>query len=142
MEYRCQAYLAMTSRAKGLMWYGGSVSGGLFLAPKEGHWEALQSVASELHALSPQLMGATLPPPQVIPAGAPISVVMKQAQGRTILIAVNRSSVKAVDATLTSALLKEGKTRRLYEQQLLDATNGMIQDHFEPYAVHVYELLP
>jgi hypothetical protein len=50
--------------------------------------------------------------------------------------------VKAVDATLTSAMLKEGKTRRLYEQQLLDAAKGMIQDHFDPFAVHVYELLP
>jgi hypothetical protein len=138
-EYRCQAYLALAAGAKGLMWYGGSVSGGVFLAPEEGNFEALKKVAREINDLSPELLGATLKPPLVMPASAPINVVVKQSPKRTIVIAVNRSN-RVVDVTLSSPMFKT-KIARVYESQLLDASGGgLIADHFEPFEVHVYEI--
>jgi hypothetical protein len=123
------------------MWYGGSVTGGLFLSLEEGRFDALKKVVRELHDLSPELMGKTLEPPKVTPATAPINVLLKQSQGRIILIAVNRSTRQA-DATLLSPLIKSGRVKRVYEDGPLQAPDGSITQPFGPFAVHVYELLP
>ncbi len=106
-EYRGQAYLAVAAGAKGLMWYGGWVHGGIYLAPREGHLKALDQVVHELHELSPELLGQTLAPPQVSPASAPITAAIKRSRNRTILIAVNRMTFP-IDATLSSPEIKDG----------------------------------
>jgi hypothetical protein len=56
-EYRAQAYIAVIHGAKGLMWYGGSVEGGIYIDPKEGNWEYLKKLARELSGLSAVFIG-------------------------------------------------------------------------------------
>ncbi|MEO6436036.1 MAG: hypothetical protein ABIP55_09770 [Tepidisphaeraceae bacterium] len=98
-EYRTQAYLAIVSGAKGLMWYGGSVTGGLFLKPEEGHWDELRVLLRELRDHEDFLL-APSEPATVVPADPMISAVLKRAaDGRALLIAVNRGPA-AVEATI------------------------------------------
>jgi hypothetical protein len=137
-EYRLQAYTAIIHGAKGLMWYGGSVTGGLFLKPDEGHWEYLQQLVAELRELSPVFLGETLDPPKVEPADTLVSVALKRGGQRTVLLAANRGSAP-VDVTITASGLAGGASV-LTEKRNVNIAGGAIRDHFEPYAVHVYEI--
>jgi hypothetical protein len=137
-EYRCQGYLGVVGGAKGLMWYGGSVTGGLFLAPEEGHFDALKKVAHELHELSPAILAPSLEAPTVAPANATISTMLKPFADGFVLIAVNRSS-KAVDAVMSSPQIS-GPASVMFEKHDVKVDGHSIKDHFEPLAVHVYQL--
>lgn len=121
-EYRCQAYYGLIGGAKGLMWYGGSVTGGIFLNPEEGHWDALKKIAKEIHDQEAIFLAPSLPTPTVTPANAPVAVMLKPSPSGPVLFAVNRSA-KPVDVTITSPDLKVGS----------------IKDHFEPFAVHIHK---
>jgi hypothetical protein len=89
-EYRAQAYLAVLSGTRGLMWYGGSVTGGIFLNPADGHWDELKSIVHELSGLAPLLVTAAQPAPEFDPAAPTVSAGWWQAAGRGVLIVVNR----------------------------------------------------
>ena len=138
-EYRAQAYIALIHGARGLMWYGGSVNGGLYLAPEEGHWDDLKTLVTELKELSPILMSPSQMPPAFQPANAPISVALKRAKGQSVLIAANRGA-KAVDVTFALPNLAATPIPVLSENRTVTATAGALRDHFAPYAVHIYEL--
>lgn len=88
-EYRAQAYLALISGAKGLMWYGGSVTGGLFLNPREGHWEKLKTLVREVSGLAPLLLTPARPAPGLAPATSAVSAGWREAAGRGVLMIVN-----------------------------------------------------
>ena len=104
-EYRAQAYLALIHGAKGLMWYGGSVTGGLFLAPEEGHWPQLKKLVRELRDQSVVFMSASDEAATwVAPGDAPVSGVVKRTTRRRVLIAVNRSP-DPVDVTVSGKRL-------------------------------------
>jgi hypothetical protein len=139
LEYRAQAYVALIHGAKGLMWYGGSVTGGLFGKPDEGHWDYLQQLARELRELSPVLLGETLATPTIEPADAPVSVALKRGGNRTILMAANRGN-RPLDVTITSSALGNSSVTVLTEDREIGISGGAIRDHFGPYAVHVYEI--
>jgi hypothetical protein len=139
VEYRAQAYIAIAHGARGLMWYGGSVTGGLYLNPKDGNWDYLKTLARELRDLSPVLVGETLAAPQFSPADALISTTIKRADGRIVLIAANRGA-KALDVTLTSPILETGPVKVLAEERTVQPAAGSLKDRFEPYAVHAYEV--
>jgi len=138
-EYRAQAYIALAHGAKGLMWYGGSVQGGMFLNAKEARWDYLQTLTKELRELAPVLMGDTLPAPRVTPSDAALSVVLKSGSGRLLLIAANRGG-KPVEVTCTSQVLGDRRATVLSEDRSVRAVAGALRDRFEPYAVHVYEV--
>ncbi len=142
-EYRAQAYIALAEGAKGLMWYGGYVTGGV-LRPwnkEAGHWNYLKSLASELHSLQDVLMGKTLEKPSVEPAKAPVSVELKRSAKRLVLIVVNRGP-DAVELKLSSREIKAGPVQVIHEKRTVTAQGGSLSDAFGPYATHVYELTP
>jgi hypothetical protein len=138
-EYRVQAYLALIHGARGLLWYGGSVTGGLFLSPREGHWEELKKLATELRALAPVFMAPSGDPPRLLPADAPIDVALKPLPNRRVLLAANRGP-KPVDITFQLPTLAAATVPILGESRSLTTAAGVLRDRFEPYAVHVYEL--
>jgi hypothetical protein len=139
-EYRAQAYIAVIHGAKGLMWYGGSVTGGIYLAPAEGHWDELKRLAGELNQMSPVFMAAEDGPPvHVLPESARISVSVRRPPDRLVMLAANRATT-AADVTLSSASIVAGDAKVLYEDRSLRTRDGEMADHFEPLAVHAYEL--
>jgi hypothetical protein len=139
VEYRAQAYLAVIHEAKGLMWYGGSVTGGLFLAPDGGHWEALKQLAGELRDLSPLLLASSAGRPGFSPAEAPISADIRRVEGRSVLMAVNRGP-SAVQVIFTLPTQRAGPVRVLGEDRTAIVENGRLRDTFEPFGTHVYDL--
>lgn len=137
-EYRAQAYLALIHGAKGLMWYGGSVTGGLYLAPEEGHWNDLKALATELKQMAPILQSPSIAPPTFHPAEAPLSVALKRTPGHLVLIVANRGAT-AVDVTFALPKLAVAAIPVLFENRTVAAT-ATLRDHFGPYAVHIYLL--
>ncbi|MEA2710192.1 MAG: hypothetical protein QOF78_2793 [Phycisphaerales bacterium] len=104
-EYRAQAYLAIVHGAKGLMWYGGSVTGGLYNAPDEGHWSELKKIVRELRNQSDLFMSPTDPTVVTIaPPDAPVSAIVKRTTKGKIVIAVNRSG-QPLEVTIAGKLM-------------------------------------
>jgi hypothetical protein len=138
-EYRAQAYIALIHGAKGLMWYGGSVQGGIYLAPEEGHWDELKSLVRELNGLQDVFMSADGTTPAFEPKEAPISVVLKRTPTRTVLLVANRGGA-SVDAKFTLDRITDTAADVVSENRTCAVRDGRLSDHFEPYQVHVYEL--
>ena len=109
-EYRVQAYLALIHGARGLMWYGGSVTGGLFLSPEEGRWDELKKVVRELRDQSELFMSPSEKPPEMEPRDAPVSAMIKRTPKGRVLVAANRSA-KVAEATIEGRIV----TLRAYE---------------------------
>jgi hypothetical protein len=81
------------------MWYGGSVTGGLFSSPDEGHWPELKKIVRELRDNSDFFMAANDTPPALEPSDAPVSVMAKKVGRRKLVVAVNRTA-HPVEVTL------------------------------------------
>jgi hypothetical protein len=155
LEYRSQAYIAIIHGAKGLMWYGGYVHGGIFNAkdvkepkdardPKdvedaEGHWDYLKKLARELNDLSPVLLAPSIEMSKFQPDNALISVCLKQTGDRLVLLAANRGA-EAVEVTFSSPKFKKGSAKVLSEDREVKISGGELRDKFESYGVHVYQL--
>lgn len=138
-EYRAQAYLGVIAGARGLMYYGGSVTGGILLDPKAGHWEELKQLVRELRGMASTFMSPDAPEEvQVTPAGAAISLRLKAVGGGRVLLAVNRSD-QPVRATFETAALKASSVKVLHENREVAAESGDFADAFKPYEVHVYQ---
>lgn len=138
-EYRAQAYIAVIHGAKGLMWYGGSVTGGMFLAPEEGHWDDLKKLVGELKEMSPVFMGPAEPPPTVAPEDAPISAAVRRAPDARFLLAANRG-LEPCEVTIALPGVRDGAAPVRFEQRTVTIDRGAIRDRFAPLAVHVYQL--
>jgi hypothetical protein len=141
IEYRAQAYIAIAEGGKGLMWYGGYVTGGMFQAQNktEAHWTELKQLVTELNSLQDVFTGTTEAKPTVSPSDAPVSVALKRSPKRLVLIAANRSE-KPLELTITSPLIKAWAAKVIAEDRTVHSEKGSITDKFEPYAVHVYQL--
>ena len=99
-EYRAQAYIALAHGAKGLMWYGGSVTGGIFQDVDAGNWPELKKVVRELRDNADFFtLGANDTPPALEPSNAPVSIIAKKLGRKKLLVAVNRSA-HPVEVTL------------------------------------------
>ncbi|MHB8899379.1 MAG: carbohydrate binding domain-containing protein [Thermoguttaceae bacterium] len=139
-EYRAQAWLALIHGARGLMWYGGSVTGGAFLNPTDAHWAELKQLAGQLRDLAPVLMS----PSQAVtvgPTDLPVDAAIKRANGRVVLLAVNRGP-EACTARLEVGELAAGTVRVLGENRDVEVEAGLLSDRYEAYGAHAYELSP
>jgi hypothetical protein len=137
IEYRAQAYLSMIHCAKGVMWYGGGVEGGIYGNLQAGHWDDLKKVAKEMSDMAPVFMAPTLDAPRFTPEAAPISVMLKRLPDRTVMLACNRGSTP-VDVVFDVA--NSTQARVLNENRAVPLRDGKLKDHFDPYVVHVYDL--
>jgi hypothetical protein len=142
-EYRLQAYLGLIAGAKGLMYYVGSGSGGtgILNRPEDGHWEFLKRLVAELRSLEPVILGLDATEPVTVePAGATVSVRLKQPSAtRRVLLAANRGD-QPVDVMFASPAFGPGEVNVLFEHRRLEAKRGRLADRFRPYEVHVYEV--
>jgi hypothetical protein len=139
-EYRAQAYISIIHGATGLLWYGGSVEDGVYENPTAGHWDYLKSLGKELHEMSPIFMAQTIDAPSFEPPDAPISVMLKKLGDRQVLLTANRGS-KAIDINFSCAT-DFHSAKVLYESRdSVAISDGRLKDHFDPYQVHVYELI-
>jgi hypothetical protein len=86
--------------AKGLMWYGGSVTGGIYNAPKsENNWPELKKVVREIRDNTDLFMAPNDTPPALEPSNAPVTVMAKKLGKKKVVVAVNRTA-HPVEVTL------------------------------------------
>ncbi len=140
-EYRAQAYIAVAEGAKGLMWYGGYVTGGIFQNKNktEGHWNDLKALVTELRSLEDVFTSPGLDKPSVFPEKSPVSVTLRHTPNRLVMIATNRCE-RPLDLKFNAPSIKSGTATVIGENRTLHTQSGAITDHFDPYAAHVYEL--
>jgi hypothetical protein len=137
-EYRAQAYLGIISGAKGLMWYGGYVDGGIYHDEPAGHFKALEEVVGQLRQLSPVIMSPSGNVPAFTPKNAAISLALKNGPDGPVLFAVNRR-MTPVDVVFDAAELPGGAVKVLYENRSVSASGRKMSDHFDGLSVHVYQ---
>jgi hypothetical protein len=142
-EYRVQAYIAVIHGAKGLLYYTGTGErgGGILDKPGQGNWEYLKKLAGELRDMSPVFMAADAGDTvTVAPSDALLSLRMKQCEGKRFLLAANRS-VRPANVTLSFQCSKGVAIPVRYESRsVTPKDDGRLEDHFDGYAVHIYEL--
>ena len=140
------SYLSIIHGANGITWYtygGWGDNHGVTDYPEQ--WENIRQLAGELSRLQDVLVERTGPqprPPEVISGpeqdalGYPsISVLLKEHDGKTYLLAAN-SARADVSVRLPIA---GGKTIDLpFEDRQIAADAAGFEDAFGPYAVHVY----
>jgi hypothetical protein len=139
-EERCMTYLALVHGAKGIIYWAHTASK-YYIRDYPEHWAALKAIAGELRELSPVLLTPdSALPAKAAPRTATLDLLVKQWNGQTYVIAVNREPTDfaakvhlgGVKPTSTIEVLFENRT-------LIPAGNGWT-DQFAPFAVHVYRL--
>ncbi len=137
-EERCMTYLALTSGAKGIIYWAHTASR-YYIRDYPGHWQYMKKLAGELRDLSPVLLTTTLPAPTFEPATAPLSTMMKACDGSLYLFAVNRDKT-AQKITFKLPKAAQPKVEVLFEKRSISAENGVLTDEFAPLEVHVYRM--
>ena len=149
-ELRAMSYLAIIHGAHGITWYtyGGDDNANLGVTSSPERWNEICTVSRELSFLSnaitsrsakAQPKATVLEGPQNDALGYPsISCLLKDNDGNKVLMTAN-SATEAIKASIplngfkTAAVLFESRT------VTIDA-DGRLNDDFEPFAVHVYQL--
>jgi hypothetical protein len=140
-EYRCHAYIAITSGAKGLFYYTaiGEGNGGILHHPKEGHWDYLKKLVSELRDMSPVFMSPDAKSQSTCDQKM-ISLLTKDiGNGKRVVLAVNRC-IRPMDAMLQLPGTPASKANVRFENRTIAVAAGAIHDRFGPYEVHIYQL--
>lgn len=141
-EYRAMAYLAVVYGAQGMLYYMGGSAGQVEGAKDKVNrpWDYLNDLIPEISTMLPVfMMPSAKEKVEVLPPEAPIASCIKLFKGMRILIAVNREN-KPLDVQLTVQGIKNVSAAVKFENRSIMPTQSGIEDHFDPYEVHVYEL--
>ncbi len=146
-EYRCQAYLSIINGAKGIWFYTGSGQkdffgkpSGLLNKPELSHWDYVQTLVRELREMSPVVMApAASANISMMPPDAPVQFVTRELNGKTSLIAANRSE-RAQTVKFTGDALKGKKVKLLYEVDAAKIERDSLTGDFAPFGVHIYQM--
>jgi hypothetical protein len=137
-ESRCMTYLALAHGAKGLIYW---CYYNLRVLPQyEEMWGWMKRIGEEVKTLSPVLLS----PEDLGPVGAdtlPVSIhtKLKRCDGRLYLIAVNAAS-EPYQAAFDVGHALPAEANVMFEGRKASARGRQLTDHFEPLAVHVYDL--
>ncbi len=146
-EYRCQAYLSIINGVKGLWFYTGSGQkdfqgkpAGLLNKLELSHWDYAQKLTHELREFSPVIMAPTNSSGITLsPADAPVQFATRELDGKTYLIAANRSE-RAQSVKFSGDALKGKRAQVLYESHSTSVEGDTLTDDFVPFGVHIYLL--
>lgn len=169
-EVRCMTYMAVAHGISGVNYfsfhYGGQYEDEKWSwwvnETSPGYWAQWADLTAELRALAPYLVTPeTAEPPEVKIIKGPTGVTsvktdmhaeehrygalhqsLRQTSSGYFLIAVNGLD-EPIKARFTLPLPEGGLAERAavrFENRLVDVVEGVLEDSFEPYAVHLYEL--
>lgn len=137
-EERCMTYLALVHGAKGLVYY---CYYDLRLLPQyQEMWGWMKQIGAEVKELTPLWLSAQKAgQAHFEPATAPIQSLLKRANGREYLVAVNTGETPCeVTFDLRHKLPQEVKV--LFENALAKPVGQKLTVSFKPLEVHVYDL--
>jgi hypothetical protein len=146
-EYRCMAYLSVINGIKGLWFYTGSGQrdwqgkpAGLLNRPEESHWDYVQKLVGELREFSPVIMApAAADKLTLSPADAPIEFATRELDGKSYLIAANKSD-RSQAVRFSGNALKGKRATVLYETHPVAIEGDSLKGDFTPFGVHLYRL--
>lgn len=146
-EYRCMAYLSIINGVKGLFFYCGSGQrdyqkkpSGILNKPDEGHWDYVKKLAGELRDFSPVIMAAPAAGKlQLTTTNAPIEFATRELDGKTYIIAANKSS-QPQKACWEGSALSGKHVKTLFEDHPAKTAGDVLSDDFPAFAVHIYSL--
>ncbi|MBU0607829.1 MAG: hypothetical protein KKI08_08065, partial [Armatimonadetes bacterium] len=112
-------------------------------------WAQWGDLTGELHSLAPLLTAPTPPQTATVeilagPASGPwryppLHVGLRQGPDSLLVIAVN-GLTEPVKARLTLPMKLQAEAAVRFENRTVRPADGTLEDSFEPYAVHVYEI--
>ncbi len=155
-EMYAMSFAAIIHGGNGITWfkYGGEIGekgtrySGMFRTPED--WAAMTNITRRIAALSPLLLERTPPQPPVPeivegpktdPLGKPaVTMLLKRRKDVICLMAVNAANEK-VRARFNLGPVKAAKVGVSWEGRTVALSQGVFEDDFEPFGVHVYKLV-
>lgn len=136
-ETRAMTYLALVHRAKGIFYW--CFHNMTYLPDFAERWDFMKRIGEEVKALYPVLLSPEEIAISTEPANEAIHCLVKVADGKRYLIAVNGSR----EPQRLSFRMPEGVSQTVtvkFEDRAITAKDGLLTDFFAPLAAHVYEL--
>ena len=156
-EMYAMSFAALIHGGNGIMWfkYGGEMGekgtrfSGMFRTPED--WRAMTNITMRVAALAPYLLERSSPRqppvpeivegPKTDPLGQPsVTLLLKRRKNVICLMAVNAANEK-VRARFRLGELKATKVGVSWEKRTLPISQGVFEDDFESFGVHVYRLV-
>jgi hypothetical protein len=155
-EMYAMSFAAIIHGGNGITWfkYGGEIGekgtrySGMFRTPED--WVAMTNITARIACLSPMLLERTPPQPPVPeivegpkrdPLGKPaVTLLLKRRKDVICLMAVNAANEK-VRARFNLGPLKAAQVGVSWEGRTVALSQGVFEDDFEPFGVHVYKLV-
>lgn len=136
-ETRAMTYLALVHRAKGIIyWCYYNMS---YLPDFGERWHFMKRIGAEVKELFPVLLSPEEMAVSVEPGNEAIHCLIKVADGKRYLLAVNGSrSPHRPSFRLPAGV--SGSVKVKFEDRAIPVKEGLLTDFFAPLAAHVYEL--
>ena len=143
-QIRAEVWLALIQGATGIGYFvhefsGGFREDGIFRYPETV--EAVARINAEIRDLAPVLNTPTLRDRVKVGDGAPIAVAAKEHGGVLDLFAASTTETRS-RMNLTIGGLQQGQAHLIGEGRTVDIKDGVIEDTFDGYAVHLYRIEP
>ena len=146
-EYRQMAYMPLVYGAKGLAFYTGSGQldyykkpSGILNNPEQGDWEYVKQLIREMRDLNPVLTAPVVTGRITkSPDDEPVDFIVKEADGKLTLIAVNRAK-RTIKMRFCGVGIAGTRVTVHGENRTVPVTRSSFTDTFAPYAVHIYAL--
>ncbi len=136
-ETRAMTYLALIHRAKGIIyWCYYNMS---YLPDFVERWHFMKRIGAEVKELFPVLLSPEEMSASTEPANEAIHCLVRVADGKRYLLAVNGSREPHRPSFRLRAGVR-GTARVKFEDRTVPVKDGLLTDFFAPLAAHVYEL--
>lgn len=153
-EMYAMSFAALIHGANGITWfmYGGEIGeghnySGMFRTPEE--WAAMTNITHRIATLAPVLLERTPsqpPVPEIVsgattdPLGQPSVTMLLKRSGSSVFVMAVNAATESVRARFRLGL-RVAKGRVFWERREVSLVNGMFEDDFDAFGVHVYRFM-
>ena len=105
--------------------------------------ETVTAVNNQIHELAPVLNSPTVHFGAEVTASrpdVPVAVMLKRYKGETYMFTVGMRNGETEASFLVSGLAEQATAEVIGEGRRIEVVNGVFQDTFEPYDVHLYRI--
>ena len=153
-EMYAMSFAALIHGANGITWfmYGGEIGeghnySGMFRTPED--WAAMTNITHRIATLAPVLLERTPsqpPVPEIVsgattdPLGQPSVTMLLKRSGSSVFVMAVNAAAESVRARFRLGL-RVAKGRVFWERREVSLVNGMFEDDFDAFGVHVYRFM-
>ena len=153
-EMYAMSFAALIHGANGITWftYGGEIDenhrySGMFRTPED--WTAMTNITRRIATLAPVLLERTPaqpPVPEIVsgaatdPLGQPAVTLLLKRRGSSVFVLAVNAAAESVRARFRLGL-RAAKGRVFWERREVALANGVFEDDFDAFGVHVYRFV-